>query len=116
MAVATLGRPAKLQGQEAEIVAAYSLGASLADLQQRFEVSKSPLKRILVEAQATRASGRPRMLKALDAPAIIAAYKAGESMANIGRRYGVSHHPVARLLRDHRVLVLDGRRQRWQRG
>lgn len=100
-----VGRPAKLVGREAEVIAAYRAGASLAELEERFNVSRSPVKRVLIAAGATRSTGRPRKLDPSHAAEVIAAYNAGESMSSIGARFNASHHPIRRMLQDHGVAI-----------
>jgi histone H3/H4 len=97
------GRPRKLQGLEDEIVAAYMAGTTMLELCARYECGRTPVRRILHEAGATRPPNRPRSTDAATEASVVAAYTG--SMWQVARDHGLTVPVVERILRQHGVTI-----------
>ena len=66
----------RLKGREAEVIAGYEAGESVGALAERFEVSNSPIRRVLIAAGVQmRPTGRVPAPKP-DVEELVAAYRA----------------------------------------
>lgn len=88
----------RLKGREAEVIAGYEAGASVDELADRFGVSNSQIRRILIAAGVERRpTGRTPATKP-DLEHLAAAYRAGESQLSLARLHEVNTKTVRRWL------------------
>jgi uncharacterized protein (DUF433 family) len=106
-------RETGVPGREAEIVAAYNAGATIAEIAQRFGCSTMPIREALVRAGVERRGpGRVRAVAGQEA-AIAAAYEAGATTAELAALHNVSHRLIARICQEEGVIMRPpGRRMK----
>ena len=98
------GRPPKLAGLEAEIVAAYEAGADVHDLARRYGVSASPIRRIVGrDAGVIRPAHRPRLLSAEQVDEAVGLWHREWNLAAIGRRFHVHANVIRRELQERGI-------------
>jgi uncharacterized protein (DUF433 family) len=106
-------RESGVPGSEAEIVAAYRAGATIAEIAKRFECSTKPVRDALVRAGVERRGpGRPRSVAGQE-EAIAAAYEAGATTTELAALHNVSHRLIARICQEQGVVLRpQGRRMK----
>jgi transposase len=103
-----MGRRPKLQGQEAEIIAAYAAGASTIELGERYGVTKKVIGRIVSGAGILRQPHKPKATTPEQDAEMVERYRSDPNrwtMTALADEYGCGRRTVGRILRAAGVEV-----------
>jgi transposase-like protein len=93
-----------LRGREHEVAEAFSAGATIDELAERFGCSSKPVNDALNRAGVQRRNGGPRRRRLAGIEADIAAsYNAGATLADLARLHRTSAKVIAQILEDKGV-------------
>jgi transposase len=104
------------QEQEKEIVQLYNKGETIKDIAAMYEVSSTPITRILKENNIEirqhpflKCKNYETKIKKSQYPKLIKLYQSGQSMTDLAKQFQVTSQTISRILRKKNILIRPGK-------